>query len=55
VLYANNTSENITYRSTERVVDTLLGVGIAYLFGLVVPKLIQRHAASRATTPSGTT
>jgi hypothetical protein len=55
VLYANNTSENITYRSTERVFDTLLGVGIAYFFGLVVPKLIHRHADSRSSTPSGTT
>jgi hypothetical protein len=54
VLYANDTTENITYRSTERVVDTLLGVGIAYLFGLVLPTLIQRRAASRAAPPSGT-
>ena len=55
VLYANNTSQNITHRTTERVVDTLLGVGIAYFFGLVVPKLIRRHVDTRSTTPSGTT
>jgi hypothetical protein len=55
VLYANNTSQNITHRSTERVFDTLLGVGIAYFFGLVVPKLIRNHADTRSTTPSGTT
>ena len=55
VLYANNTSDNITYRTTERIFDTLLGVGIAYFFGLVVPKLVHSHADTRSTTPPGTT
>ena len=43
VLYGNPTTENISYRSWERVLDTLLGVGIAYFFGLLVPTLSRRH------------
>jgi hypothetical protein len=52
VLYGNATTENITYRSWERVLDTLLGVGIAYFFGLLVPALAQRYIAARSATPS---
>jgi hypothetical protein len=51
VLYGNATFENIKYRSGERVVDTLIGVGIAYFFGLLVPKLMQGLTASRSAPP----
>ena len=52
MLYGNATTENISYRSWERVLDTLLGVGIAYFFGLLVPALAQRRIAARSATPS---
>ena len=51
VLYSNPTTENISYRSWERVIDTLIGVGIAYFFGLLVPTLSRRHAAAPSATP----
>ncbi len=52
VLYSNPTTENISYRSWERVIDTLIGVGIAYFFGLLVPTLSrERHAAAPSATP----
>jgi hypothetical protein len=52
VLYANPTAENISYRSWERVLDTLLGVGIAYFFGLLVPTLSRRHDDAPSANPS---
>jgi len=54
-VYDNATIENISYRSWERVFDTLLGVGIAYFFGLLVPKVLQDPSASVSATPSAHT
>lgn len=52
MLYGDPTLENIGYRSWERVLNTLLGVGIAYFFGLLVPTLARRRTAARASAPS---
>ena len=52
ILYGDPTIENIGYRSWERVLNTLLGVGIAYFFGLLVPTLMRRHAAAHSAPPS---
>ena len=38
LLYANPTVANEQWRFTERVGETVLGVGLAYLFGLVLPR-----------------
>jgi hypothetical protein len=51
-VYANPTIENISHRSWERVLDTLLGVGIAYFFGLLVPTLSRRHQPAQPAAPS---
>jgi hypothetical protein len=37
-------------RFNERLLETLLGVGIAYLFGLVVPRLLERRRRPRGAT-----
>ena len=42
LLYADR--QDTEYRFLERVGETLLGVGIAYVFGLVVPRLSRRSA-----------
>ncbi len=42
LLYNEPTPENITYRFSERILETLIGVGSAYLFGIAIPKLIAR-------------
>lgn len=42
LLYSEATKANIEHRFTERVLETLLGVAIAYLFGLALPKLMGR-------------
>ena len=55
VLYGNATAENISYRSWERVLDTLIGVGIAYFFGLLVPTLASRHTAAHSARPAAPT
>jgi uncharacterized membrane protein YccC len=51
LLYGEATTSNIKYRFSERVFDTLLGIGIAYLFGFVVPKLMHRRTARQPDTP----
>ena len=53
VLYGNATTESISYRSWERVLDTLLGVGIAYVFGLLVPTLTRRRTAAQSDALTG--
>jgi hypothetical protein len=40
LLYAE--PENAGHRFSERVLETVLGVGLAYLYGLAVPKLLAR-------------
>jgi hypothetical protein len=55
ILYGDSTLQNIESRAWERVANTLLGVAIAYFFGLVVPTLMQRLTAARSGSPSATT
>jgi len=43
LLYGQATTENIKFRFSERVLETLLGVGIAFFFGLLVPRLMRRR------------
>ena len=45
LLYGQSTTADIEHRFNERVVETLLGVGIAYLFGVVVPNLASHFRA----------
>jgi hypothetical protein len=45
LLYGDSTRASITHRFDERVFETLGGVAIAYVYGLVVPKLRLRAAA----------
>ena len=42
LLYGQATDENIEHRFSQRVLGTLLGIGIAYLFGFLVPRLTRR-------------
>ena len=42
LLYDNPTVANEQWRFAERVDETVLGVGLAYLFGLVLPRLLPR-------------
>ena len=42
LLYANPTVANEQWRFAERVGETVLGVGLAYVFGLVLPGLVRR-------------
>lgn len=42
LLYTEPTTTNITFRFNERILDTLIGVSSAYLFGIVIPKLVYR-------------
>lgn len=46
LLYDEASAANIEHRFWERVLETLLGVAIAYFFGLVIPKLLKRRTAS---------
>ena len=39
LLYGDATKENISHRFDQRVLETVSGVMIAYVFGLVIPKL----------------
>ena len=41
--------EDVEYRFTQRVVETLVGVGVAYFFGLLLPKLWARLRPVAAT------
>jgi hypothetical protein len=45
MLYSQPTTHTIEYRFWQRVLDTALGVAIAYFFGLLVPKLLAQRAA----------
>jgi uncharacterized membrane protein YccC len=40
LLYSAPTAANIEHRFNERVLETVAGVGLAYLIGIVIPKLI---------------
>lgn len=42
LLYGDSTFANIEYHFNERVLGTLLGVSLAYLFGIVLPSLVSR-------------
>ena len=49
LLYADPSVANEQWRLAERVGETGLGVGLAYLFGLFVPRLVERlHDAPRS-------
>jgi hypothetical protein len=43
LLYEQATNANIEHRFSQRVLGTLLGIGIAYVFGFLVPKLTRRR------------
>jgi uncharacterized membrane protein YccC len=45
LLYSN--AETAESRFAERLGDTLLGVGLAYLFGLALPAIAQRRLTPR--------
>jgi hypothetical protein len=45
LLYASPTVANEQWRFAERVGETALGVGLAYCFGLVLPRLLRRRTA----------
>lgn len=51
LLYGQASSANIHDRFNERVLSTLLGIAIAYVFGFLAPKLMQRRSAVRPDTP----
>jgi hypothetical protein len=42
LLYGDATAANIEHRFNERVFETLLGVSLAYLFGIIIPNLASR-------------
>jgi len=42
VLYGDPTSANIEYHFDERVLGTLLGVSLAYFFGILIPNISSR-------------
>jgi hypothetical protein len=44
LLYGDATRASITHRFDERVLETICGVAIAYLYGLLIPKLRARSA-----------
>jgi len=41
-LYGDPTSANIEYHFDERVLGTLLGVSLAYFFGILIPNISSR-------------
>lgn len=47
LLYAE--PQNAGKRFNERLVETLLGVGIAYVYGLALPAIAQRRQPARGT------
>jgi hypothetical protein len=47
LLYTDPTYANIAYRFNERILETLIGIGIAFVFGIAIPKLISRPRSSR--------
>jgi uncharacterized membrane protein YccC len=48
LLYSDATTAIEQWRFNERVGETILGVGFAYLYGLVVPEVLERHKQRRA-------
>jgi hypothetical protein len=48
LLYSDPTSATEQWRFNERVGETVLGVGFAYLYGLAVPALLERFQRRRA-------
>jgi hypothetical protein len=51
LLYSDATTATEKWRFNERVGETVLGVGFAYLYGLLIPQLIRAiHKRQRATT-----
>ncbi len=47
LLYTEPTIANVTYRFNERILETVIGIGIAFLFGIAIPKLITRLRSSK--------
>ena len=47
LLYSEPTVANEQWRFAERVGETALGVGLAYVFGLLMPRLLRRRTAGR--------
>ena len=47
LLYANPTVANEQWRFAERVDETILGVGLAYVFGLLLPRVIRWAGVAR--------
>jgi uncharacterized membrane protein YccC len=47
LLYSDPTTATEQWRFNERVGATLLGVGFAYLYGLVVPEVAERSRSRR--------
>ncbi len=45
LLYADPTVANEQWRFAERVGETILGVGLAYVFGLLLPTVLTRFGA----------
>jgi hypothetical protein len=45
LLYEQASRANIEHRFSQRVLGTLLGIGIAYVFGFLVPKVTRRGTA----------
>jgi hypothetical protein len=47
LLYTDPTIANITYRFNERILETLIGIAIAFVIGIAIPNLISRLKSSR--------
>jgi hypothetical protein len=47
LLYSEATTATEQWRFNERVGETILGVGFAYLFGLALPELLARRKQRR--------
>ncbi len=48
LLLLDSDPQDAAYRFDERLLETLLGVGLAYLFGLALPALAERWRMRRA-------
>ena len=53
LLYSNPTIAEEQWRFNERVGETVLGVGLAYVFGLLVPDLLARLHGPSLKLPGG--
>ena len=51
-LYQQTGSGQIAHRFFERTLETLVGVGIAYFSGLIVPRVLEGYAQRRAAQRS---